>query len=115
MMRMALRIQGLICQAFNNQTLIGKYNFRQLAFTTDTSENITDIRSLWGSITFNGCGTYGFSGQSVMNGSAPVGSNGSGTYAVTPAGIGALTNVQHTTLKPNGRWGLVSQPTPTLS
>ena len=111
---MLLLAGAMMGQTFNNQTLTGKYNFRHLSFTTDTSENITDIRSLWGSITFNGSGTYGFSGQSVMNGSAPVASNGSGTYAVTPAGIVTLTNPQNNTLKLNARWGLVSQPTVTL-
>jgi len=105
---------AMMGQTFNNQTLAGKYNFRHLLFTTDTSENITDIRSLWGSITFNGNGNYGFSGQSAANGGAPVASNGSGTYAVTPAGIVTLTNPQNNAFKLNARWGLVSQPTVTL-
>src|SRR5713101_3755656 len=95
----AMMGQALMGQTFNNQTLAGKYNFRHLLFTTDTSENITDIRSLWGSITFNGNGNYGFSGQSAGNGSAPVASNGSGTYTVTPAGIVTLTNPQNSALK----------------
>ena len=46
MMGQTLLVQGLMGQTFNNQTLTGKYNFRHLAFTTDTSENITDIRNL---------------------------------------------------------------------
>jgi uncharacterized protein (TIGR03437 family) len=106
--------QALMGQTFNNQTLTGKYNFRHLLFTTDTSENITDIRSLWGSISFNGNGNYGFSGQSAVNGAAPVAANGSGTYTVTPAGIVTLTNPQNNALQLNARWGLVSQPTVTL-
>src|SRR6266576_6816695 len=105
---------AMMGQTFNNQTLTGKYNFRHLAFTTDTSENITDIRNLWGSITFNGTGSYGFTGHAAVNGSAPVASNGSGTYAVTPAGIVTLTNPQNNVLKLNARWGLVSHPTVTL-
>ena len=75
-MGQTLLVQGLMGQTFNNQTLTGKYNFRHLAFTTDTSENITDIRNLWGSITFNGTGSYGFTGHAAVNGSAPVASNG---------------------------------------
>jgi len=105
---------AMMGQTFNNQTLTGKYNFRHLLFTTDTSENITDIRSLWGSITFNGSGNFGFSGQSAANGAAPVAASGSGTYTVTPAGIVTLTNPQNNTLQLNARWGLVSQPTVTL-
>src|SRR5712692_65662 len=113
-MGQALMVQTLMGQTFNNQTLNGKYNFRHLLFTTDTSENITDIRSLWGSISFNGNGNYGFSGQSAVNGAAPVASTGSGTYAVTPAGIVTLTNPQNNAFKLNARWGLVSQATVTL-
>ena len=105
---------GMMGQTFNNQTLTGKYNFRHLLFTTDTSENITDIRSLWGSITFNGSGNFGFSGQVAANGAAPVAASGSGTYSVTPAGIVTLTNPQNNTLQLNARWGLVSPPTVTL-
>src|SRR5260370_38851095 len=105
---------AMMGQTFNNQTLTGKYNFRHLSFTTDTSENITDIRSLWGSVTFNGSGNYGFSGQSAANGAAPVVASGSGTYAVTPAGMVTLTNPQNNTLQLNAPWVLVSQPTVTL-
>ncbi len=104
---------AMMGQTFNNQTLTGKYNFRHLSFTTDTSENVTDIRSLWGSVTFNGSGNYGFSGQSAANGAAPVAASGSGTYTVTPAGMVMLTNPQNNTLQLNARWGLVSQPTVT--
>src|SRR5258708_3887936 len=102
---------AMMGQTFNNQTLTGKYNFRHLSFTTDTSENVTDIRSLWGSVTFNGSGNYGFSGQSAANGAAPVAASGSGTYTVTPAGMVMLTNPQNNTLQVDARLGLVSQPT----
>ncbi|HXI42775.1 MAG TPA: hypothetical protein VNH83_22525, partial [Bryobacteraceae bacterium] len=105
---------AMMGQTFNNQTLSGKYNFRHLSFTTDTSENITDIRSLWGSMTFNGSGNYGFSGQLAANGAAPVAASGSGTYTVTPAGMVTLTNPQNNTLQLNARWGLVSPSTVTL-
>ena len=104
---------GMMGQTFNNQTLTGKYNFRHLIFTTDTSENITDVRSLWGSITFTGSGNFGFSGQVAANGAAPVAASGSGTYSVTPAGIVTLTNPQNNALQLNARWGLVSPPTVT--
>lgn len=104
-----LLASAMMGQTFSNQTLTGKYNFRHLLFTTDTSENITDIRSLWGSIIFDGNGNYGFSGQAAVNGVVPVASAGSGTYAMTPAGIVTLTNPQNNALKLNARWGLVSQ------
>src|SRR4029077_1686489 len=105
---------SMMGQTFNNQTLSGKYNFRHLSFTTDTSENITDMLRLWGAMTFNGSVNYGFSGQLAANGAAPVAASGSGTYTVTPAGMVTLTNPQNNTMQLNARWGLVSPPTVTL-
>src|SRR5215471_5968259 len=104
---------AMMGQTFNNQTLTGKYNFRHLLFTTDTSENITDIRSLWGSISFDGNGNYGFSGQTAVSGALPTASTGSGTYSMAPAGMVTLTNPQNTTLQLNARWCMVSQATVT--
>jgi uncharacterized protein (TIGR03437 family) len=95
-------------QTFDNQTLTGKYYFRHLLFTTDTSENITDIRSLWGAIQFDGSGNYTFNGQSAVGAAPPVGLSGSGTYSVGAAGIVTLTNPQNSALTLNARWGIVA-------
>ena len=92
-------------QTYSNQTLNGKYWFRHLLFHTDTSENITDIRSLWGAMQFDGGGNYTFTGQSAAGAAAAIAAGGSGTYSMTPAGIVTLTNPQAGALTLNARWG----------
>jgi hypothetical protein len=95
-------------QTYNNQTLSGNYYFRHLLFSTDAAENITDIRSLWGTIAFNGNGVYSFSGHSGVGSAPPVAASGGGTYSVTAAGVVTLTNPQITTLTLNARWSEIS-------
>src|SRR5579872_7236723 len=85
-------------QTYSNQTLSGKYWFRHLLFRTDTSDNLTDIRSLWGAMQFDGAGNYSFNGQSAAGASAAVAASGSGTYSMTTAGIVTLSNPQDGTL-----------------
>jgi uncharacterized protein (TIGR03437 family) len=101
-------------QTFNNQTLTGKYSFRHLMFTTDTSDNISDIRSFWGSINFNGQGNYTFDGRSAVGTMTPQPGSGSGTYSVGAGGVVTLTNPQNNGLTLNARWSLVSQGASTL-
>ncbi|MBZ5590888.1 MAG: hypothetical protein LAP39_01530 [Acidobacteriia bacterium] len=99
---------AVLGQTGNNQSLNGKYYFRHLLFTTDASETITDIRSLWGSITFDGSGHYSLAGQSAVGTTPPVSAASSGTYSVSPANFVTLTNPQNNTLTINGRLGMVA-------
>src|SRR3984893_17272477 len=111
------RISGGVCflflvgsisaQTFNNQAVNGKFYFRHLMFSTDTSANITDIRSLSGAITFDGLGNFAYNGQQTVgaNPAGPV--NGGGTYSVSPAAIVSLSNPQNTSLAINARYGIV--------
>ena len=82
----------LAAQTITNHNLSGKYYFCQLLFSTDGSENITDIRSLSGSINFDGAGNFSFNGQQSVGAGQPSASGGNGTYSVDPAGIVTLTN-----------------------
>ena len=95
-------------QTSNNQSLNGKYYFRHLLFTTDVSENITDIRSLWGSMTFDGSGHYAMAGQSAVGSTPPVAASGSGTYSISPADFVTLTNPLNAAVTINGRLGVVA-------
>src|SRR5712692_1085561 len=90
---------ALMGQTLNTATLSGKYFFRHLLFTTDTAANITDIRSLSGTITFDGTGNFAFNGQQTVNVNPPVALNGGGTYSVSPAGIVSFTNPQNASLQ----------------
>jgi uncharacterized protein (TIGR03437 family) len=92
-------------QTLNTSTLNGNYFVRQIEFTTDGSGNVTDARSILGTIAFNGSGRYSFSGQQVVGTGAATPFNTSGTYAVTAAGFVTLTNPQNSTLSVNARYG----------
>src|SRR5260221_8972970 len=94
-----------MAQTFSNSALSGKYYFRHLSLSTDTAENITDLRSLSGSITFNGAGAYSFSGQQTLGTAALAPFNGSGTYLVSPDGAVTLTNPQRPPQNVNARFG----------
>jgi hypothetical protein len=85
----ALGMAGLSgAQTLSNQTLMGKYYFRHVSPGTDAGNpaNLTDPRSLIGSITFDGAGKYSFSGQQVTGTGAATAASGSGNYAVDPGG-----------------------------
>ena len=103
-----LTAAGATGQTLNNQTLAGNYFFRHLLFTTGNFAGITDIRSLCGTMQFDGKGGYSFSGQSAVGAAGPVPLGGSGSYSVSPAGVVTMTNPQQSSLMLNARWGGVS-------
>lgn len=92
-------------QILSNSSLSGAYYVRHIEFTTDSSNNVTDARSILGTITFDGAGNYTFAGQQTIAAGAPVGMSASGTYVVTPAGFVSLTNPQNSSLTINARYG----------
>jgi len=96
---------ALSAQTVNNQSLNGKYFFRHVSLGTDTSGNITDARSLLGSITFDGSGNYTFAGQQVLGAAAATPQTGSGTYTVNPAGIVSLSSPLRSGETINARFG----------
>jgi len=97
-----------MAQTLGNNTLTGKYYLRHLSVSTDTAENITDIRSLSASITFDGAGAYSFSGEQTVGTAALAPLSGNGTYSVTPAGLVTLTNPQRPAQNINARFGMLS-------
>src|SRR5947207_12614219 len=97
----------LAAQTLSNQNLRGKYYFCELLLSTDSSENITDIRSFSGSINFDGSGNFSFNGQQSVGSGQPLALIGNGTYSVDPAGITTLTNPLNALLTLNARWGAV--------
>src|SRR5579871_405572 len=95
-------------QTLDNQALTGRYFFRQLLFTTDGAGNIADIRSLWGTAQFDGKGNYSFTGQSAGGAGAPETLHGTGSYAVSPAGVVAMANPLNGALTLHARFGDVT-------
>ncbi len=101
----ALAALPIGAQTLNNQSLNGKYYFRHLSLATDGAGGLTDARSLFGTITFNGAGRFSFSGQQVSGGNAAVSQTGSGAYSVDPAGFVSIDNPLRAGVTVNARLG----------
>src|SRR5437868_14571834 len=82
-----LFVSSAQAQIVNNQSLNGKYFLRHVSLGTDAGGNLTDARSLLGSITFDGAGNYDFTAQLVLGAGAASAQTGKGTYSVDPAGF----------------------------
>jgi uncharacterized protein (TIGR03437 family) len=81
-----LTVSGAWGQVLLNQSLNGKFFFRQVSLGSDGSGNLTDPRSVMGTITFDGSGHFSFTGQQVTGTAAAVAQTGFGTYLVDGAG-----------------------------
>jgi uncharacterized protein (TIGR03437 family) len=79
-------------QTLNNQSLSGKYFFRYVSLGTDASGNLTDPRSLIGTITFDGSGHCSYTGTEVIGTGTSTTQTGSGVYSVDPAGFVSLAS-----------------------
>src|SRR5579862_9658019 len=90
-------------QTLSNQSLSGKFFFRYVSIGSDSSGNATDPRSALGTITFNGSGSYSFTGQQVTGGAAAASATGTGVYSVDPAGNVILDSLLRSGDKVNAR------------
>jgi uncharacterized protein (TIGR03437 family) len=94
-------------QISTNQSLNGKYFFRQVLLLTDgtTKPNVTNTVSGSGTLTFDGNGNFTVSGQQI-SGTTPAASlTGSGTYAISPGGFMTLSNPLKSGVTLNARLG----------
>ena len=91
-------------QTLTTATLTGQYSARHVEFTTDANNNVTDARSIVGSVTFNGSGQYTLIGQQVVGAGAAASFSASGTYSVSPAGLVTISNPQKPSLNINARY-----------
>ena len=92
-------------QTLTNQALNGKFFFRHVSLAMDAAGNITDPRSLIGTITFDGAGHYSFTGQQVAGDNPATALSGNGNYSVDPAGFVSLDNPQRTGVSVSARVG----------
>ena len=92
-------------QTVNNQTLTGNYYFRQVSLGTDGASNLTDARSMIGTLTFDGTGHYTFSGQMAVGSGSPSSLSGNGAYSVDPAGFVSIDSPIRSGEKVNARYG----------
>jgi uncharacterized protein (TIGR03437 family) len=92
-------------QTLNNQSLSGKYYFRQVSLALDSSGNPADARTLTGTVLFDGNGGFTFTGQFVQGNTAPVSIGRSGNYSVDPAGFVTMDSPVRGGAKINARLG----------
>jgi uncharacterized protein (TIGR03437 family) len=100
-----LAAASLSAQTLNNQSLNGKFFFRQVSLGADGAGNLTDPRSLQGTITFDSAGNFTFTGQQVIANNAATSQSGKGTYSVDPAGFVSLDSPLRAGDKENARLG----------
>ncbi len=94
-------------QLSSNASLSGQYYFRQVLLITDaTGTNVTDTRSGFGTLTFDGNGNFTINGQQLIGTSAPAALTGSGTYAVKSGGFTTLSNPLRAGATVNARLGV---------
>jgi uncharacterized protein (TIGR03437 family) len=93
-------------QTLTNQSLSGKFFFRQISLGTDGSGSITDPRSILGTLTFDGAGHFSFTGQQVTGTAAPVSQAGGPlAYSVDAAGNVLMDSPLRSGDKENARLG----------
>lgn len=96
---------SLCAQTLGNQSLNGKFFFRQLSLGADGAGNPTDPRSLQGTITFDSNGGFAFTGQQVIGNNAATSATGKGTYTVDTAGFVIMDSPLRAGDKENARLG----------
>lgn len=94
-----------VAQTLNNQSLNGKYYFRQISLAVDSAGNPGDPLTLTGTIIFDGSGKFTFTGQQLQRTNAPVSASRSGTYSVDPGGLVNMDSPVRAGARINGRVG----------
>ena len=74
-----LSSEFLLAQTPSNTTLNGKYFARHLLMTTTAAGAVGEMRTFYGSVTFNGVGGYSFLGSQIVGAAAPVAERRVGT------------------------------------
>ncbi len=97
---------GALAQVSDNTSLSGKYYFRHVLLAADASANVTDTRSGFGTLTFDGKGGFTVSGQQLVGTTAAANLTGSGTYTVKAGGFVTMTNPLRTGATVNARLGV---------
>jgi uncharacterized protein (TIGR03437 family) len=93
-------------QVAGNSSLNGRYYFRHLLLVADASANVTETRTGFGTLTFDGNGGYTVAGQQLVGTSPPAALGGAGTYTVKPGGYVTLSNPLRGGTTVNARLGV---------
>ncbi len=79
-------------QVSNNQSLIGKYFFRQVLLETSSGSTVSQTASASGTLTFDGNGNVTINGMQLSGTAAATTLSSQGTYTVSPGGFVTLSN-----------------------
>src|ERR1041385_7122987 len=93
-------------QVSDNGSLTGKYFFRHVLLVADASGAVTDTRTGFGAITFDGKGNFTVAAQQLVGSATPTNLTASGTYTVKPGGFAVLTNPLRSGATINARVGV---------
>ena len=85
-----------IGQSIGNGSLNGKFFARHLMLSVSTNGAITEARTFYGSLTFDGAGSFAYTGTQLVGGASPAPMSGTGTYSIKATGIMTLSNFQRT-------------------
>jgi uncharacterized protein (TIGR03437 family) len=96
---------AVLGQVLSDTSLSGKYFVRHVQFTTDANNTVTHARSITGAMTFDGQGSYSFTGQQAIGTGTAANFAAKGTYSMDSSGAISLTNPQTAVLTVNGRYG----------
>ena len=92
-------------QQLDNSALTGDYGFVQLAGDVDGTGALSNVRTIGGTISFDGNGGFTFAAQSGTGGGSLQAISSSGTYVVESSGILTLTSPLDTGAELNARIG----------
>jgi len=98
---LAVVCMNLAAQVPSNQSLNGKYWFRETLVNTDTGHS----QSAFGTLTFGGNGTLTYSAQQLTGTAAAASLTGSGAYSVQSSGMFTLSDPLRSTSSLNARLG----------
>lgn len=92
-------------QISDNKALTGKYYFRQVSMLTDSNGTVTEARTGWGTMTFDGNGSLSFQGSQMVGANPAQSLTGTGSYAVKAGAFATISNPLRSGTNLNARVG----------
>lgn len=89
---MAMLALPLAAQIADNKSLNGKYFFRHVSILAGANGAVTDARTGWGTMTFDGSGSLSFQGSQIAGANPAAALTGTGSYSVKPGAFATLAN-----------------------
>src|SRR5262245_59187955 len=96
----------LPAQVAGNASLNGRYFFRHVLLIADGSANVSETRTGFGTLTFDGNGNVTVNGQQLVGTAAPAALTSTGSYTVKPGGFVTLPNPLRAGAAVNARLGV---------